>query len=102
MNHKHSGLCGSSNLSALLSFLFLASGAIPSPVLSQVVRSGNPILQGWYADPEAHVFESSYWIYPTYSAPYDDQLHMDAFSSPDLSAIGWFLFPGSPEEIAPT
>jgi len=47
-------------------------------------RSGNPILQGWYADPEAHVFDGQYWIYPTYSAPYNQQLFLDAFSSPDL------------------
>ena len=42
-------------------------------------RAGNPILPGWYADPEVAV-----WIYPTCSAPYDEQLHFDAFSSPDL------------------
>ena len=46
--------------------------------------SGNPILPGWYADPEAHVFQGEYWIYPTYSAPYDRQLFLDAFSSKDL------------------
>jgi len=51
---------------------------------SQVVRSGNPILPGWYADPEAHIFANEYWIYPTYSAPYDEQTFLDAFSSPDL------------------
>jgi beta-xylosidase len=50
----------------------------------QQVRSGNPILTGWYADPEAHVFAGQYWIYPTYSAPYDQQTFLDAFSSPDL------------------
>jgi len=47
-------------------------------------RSGNPIIHGWYADPEATVFGDRYWIYPTFSAPYDKQLHFDAFSSPDL------------------
>ncbi|HUF23573.1 MAG TPA: glycoside hydrolase family 43 protein [Vicinamibacterales bacterium] len=47
-------------------------------------RSGNPIFPGWYADPEARVFEGEYWIYPTYSAPYDQQTFMDAFSSRDL------------------
>jgi beta-xylosidase len=54
-------------------------------------RSGNPILQGWYADPEAHVFEGQYWIYPTYSAPYDQQTFLDAFSSPDL--VTWTKHP---------
>ena len=42
------------------------------------------MIAGWYADPEAHVFEGEYWIYPTYSAPYDQQTHLDAFSSRDL------------------
>ena len=27
--------------------------------------SGNPIVKGWYADPEAAVFGKQYWIYPT-------------------------------------
>lgn len=53
-------------------------------VAGQAPKSGNPILDGWYADPEAHVFEGRYWIFPTYSAPYDEQRHMDAFSSSDL------------------
>ncbi|HKS06849.1 MAG TPA: glycoside hydrolase family 43 protein [Gemmatimonadaceae bacterium] len=51
---------------------------------AQAARSGNPILPGWYADPEAHVFDGKYWIFPTYSAPYRNQLFLDAFSSTDL------------------
>lgn len=62
-------------------------------------RSGNPILDGWYADPEARVFPMApdgsatptYWIYPTFSAPYNDQLFIDAFSSPDL--VTWTKHP---------
>ena len=54
-------------------------------------RSGNPILDGWYADPEARIFEGRYWIYPTYSAPYDEQLFLDAFSSTDL--VSWTRHP---------
>ncbi len=46
--------------------------------------SGNPIVKGWYADPEAAVFGKQYWIYPTYSAPYEEQVFFDAFSSTDL------------------
>lgn len=49
--------------------------------------SGNPIFTGWYADPEATIYGNQYWIYPTYSAKYEDQVFMDAFSSPDL--IHW-------------
>jgi beta-xylosidase len=54
-------------------------------------RSGNPVLSGWYADPEAHVFAGQYWIYPTYSARYDEQTFLDAFSSPDL--VTWTKHP---------
>ena len=53
--------------------------------------SGNPILPGWYADPEAHVFAGQYWIYPTYSAPYAQQMFLDAFSSKDL--VTWTKHP---------
>ena len=49
-----------------------------------VSTSGNPIFPGWYADPEAAIFNGKYWIYPTYSAPYKEQVLLDAFSSPDL------------------
>jgi len=52
--------------------------------LAQGPRSGNPILAGWYADPEARIFQNEYWIYPTYSARYGEQVFMDAFSSKDL------------------
>lgn len=51
---------------------------------AQSTRAGNPVFPGKYADPEAHVFNNEYWIYPTYSAPYDEQRFMDAFSSKDL------------------
>jgi beta-xylosidase len=46
--------------------------------------SGNPVFPGWYADPEGTIFGDRYWIYPTYSAPYNQQVFLDAFSSPDL------------------
>jgi len=81
-------------------------------------HAGNPIVPGWYADPEIHIFNKTYWIYPTYSAPYgpperastltpeqqrmrerkdliwDPYLHqtfMDVFSSPDL--VHWTKHP---------
>jgi hypothetical protein len=33
-------------------------------------KSGNPIIEGWYADPEGVIFNNQYWIFPTYSAKY--------------------------------
>ncbi|MCE6987662.1 glycoside hydrolase family 43 protein [Dyadobacter sp. CY323] len=49
--------------------------------------SGNPVFPGWYADPEGIIFNKTFWIYPTFSAPYNKQVHFDAFSSKDL--ITW-------------
>jgi beta-xylosidase len=46
--------------------------------------SGNPVFQGWYADPEGIIIKRNYWIFPTYSAPFDNQVFFDALSSPDL------------------
>ncbi|MDR1779616.1 MAG: glycoside hydrolase family 43 protein [Tannerella sp.] len=49
--------------------------------------SGNPILEGWYADPEGIIYDNTYWIYPTYSDKYEKQTFFDCFSSKDL--ITW-------------
>lgn len=62
-------------------------GQVLEDLLIQPPRSGNPILKGWYADPEGVIFGQQYWIYPTYSAPYNQQTFLDAFSSRDL--IHW-------------
>lgn len=73
---------------------------------------GNPVIEGWYADPEAIIFGNEYWIYPTFSDDYGTpakqselspeqkqvqkntinpqylkQTFLDAFSSTDL--ISW-------------
>ncbi len=47
-------------------------------------NSGNPISNGWYADPEGTVLGDQYWIFPTFSAKYEDQTFFDAFSSIDM------------------
>ena len=67
--------------------LGLVSAQEPATNNPVKTRSGNPVLEGWYADPEAAIFGKEYWIYPTYSAPYNEQVFMDAFSSPDL--VNW-------------
>jgi len=56
-----------------------------------MAKSGNPVFPGWYADPEGIIFNKTFWIYPTFSAPYDQQVHMDAFSSKDL--VTWNKHP---------
>ena len=76
---------------SLVIVLAAAAVVMPARGAAQTARSGNPILPGWYADPEAHVFAGRYWIFPTYSAPYDEQTFMDAFSSRDL--VTWTRHP---------
>ncbi|RYZ21189.1 MAG: arabinan endo-1,5-alpha-L-arabinosidase [Chitinophagaceae bacterium] len=44
----------------------------------------NPVIDGWYADPEGVILGKRYWIYPTFSARYEKQVFLDAFSSKDL------------------
>ncbi len=66
----------------LISILFITSDLFPQT--KDAITSGNPVFPGWYADPEAAVFGNRYWIYPTWSAKYEEQVFFDAFSSPDL------------------
>lgn len=74
-------------LSAALALL----AAIPVQARNDGKTSGNPIFKGWYADPEGAVLDGQYWVFPTYSADFDDQTFMDAFSSPDL--VTWTKHP---------
>jgi beta-xylosidase len=71
--------------------LFSQPGAAQKAAPAPLKTSGNPVFPGWYADPEAAIFGSQYWIYPTYSAPYNEQVYLDAFSSPDL--VHWTKHP---------
>lgn len=60
------------------------SAAMAKPDGVEKKMSGNPLFEGWYADPEAIIYGKTYWIYPTYSDVYEKQLHFDCFSSDDL------------------
>ncbi len=68
------------NIPSVLLTLALTAAMMPQAPMT----SKNPIFSGWYADPEIHVFEGRYYVYPTYSAPYEKQTFFEAFSSPDL------------------
>lgn len=46
----------------------------------------NPVIKGWYADPEGIIYNNKYWLFPTYSAPYEKQVFFDAFSSKDMAS----------------
>lgn len=60
-------------------------------IAEAVFAQKNPVFPGWYADPEGIVYNKEYWIFPTYSAPYEDQIFFDAFSSKDL--VTWKKHP---------
>lgn len=76
------------NYLLIFACLFIMQACTPKQANpEQKVTAGNPIVEGWYADPEGIIFDDKYWVYPTYSAPYDEQVFMDAFSSPDL--VNW-------------
>ena len=108
------------NFTKILFTLFLLVATV-EPSFSQkkekVLYSGNPIFPGWYADPEAHIYNQEYWVYPTYSDSYKNiseppdslsaiqkeaqkntinksylkQTFLDAFSSKDL--VHWEKHP---------
>lgn len=65
-------------------FCLVSVIALASCTNNKVENVGNPIFEGWYADPEGIIFDNEYWIYPTRSLPFDEQVGFDAFSSKDL------------------
>ncbi len=71
----------------VLSFILLITSCNSPEGKKGLPMSGNPVFEGWYADPEAIIYGDRYWIFPTYSAEYEKQVHFDCFSSPDL--INW-------------
>lgn len=56
-----------------------------------IIYCGNPLFDGWYADPAIAIYENKYWVFPTFSARFDDQVFLDAFSSIDL--VNWEKHP---------
>ena len=66
-------------------FLLATVAVVLSSCGSEPKMTGNPLWGGeWYADPEVVVFEDTYWIFPTWSKPFKEQLFLDCFSSKDL------------------
>jgi len=50
--------------------LLMATNNAFAQGIKQDSKSGNPLFPGWYADPEARIFNNTYWIFPTYSDDY--------------------------------
>jgi beta-xylosidase len=70
-----------------MKYIILLFALLVSGCANNVQFSGNPLFPGWYADPEGIILDGTCWIFPTYSAPYEDQVFLDAFSSTDL--VNW-------------
>lgn len=86
----------------LILVLLLTAGTAQAQTAVRLTKTaGNPVLPGWYVDPEAAIFGKQYWIYPTFSVPvgfvfptnqsdpskrisYNQQVLLDAFSSSGL------------------
>jgi beta-xylosidase len=54
-------------------------------VVANGAMTGNPLFEGWYADPEIHLFEGRFYIYPTFSAEYEKQTFFEVWSSNNLA-----------------
>ncbi len=67
-----------------LSVILFTTACSRSPESEEISYSGNPLFEGWYADPASRVYDDTYWIFPTYSDYYHKQVYFDAFFSPDL------------------
>lgn len=87
MNHTYRFFVRTLLLWALCPALFCSALFSTAIMADEPVRSGNPILPGWYADPEAIIYGDTYWIFPTYSDRFEKQTFFDCFSSKDL--ITW-------------
>jgi beta-xylosidase len=49
------------------------------------IPARNPLIAGWYADPEIHFFRGRYYIYPTTSLAFRDQTYFECWSSDNLT-----------------
>ena len=98
----------------IIALAFSAKAQVPNKEMKEKGMSGNPVFEGWYADPEGTIYGDKYWIYPTLSDVYGDytpineadltdrqkltinkgylkQTYLDAFSSKDL--VNWTKHP---------
>ena len=44
----------------------------------------NPVITGWYADPESRVYNDKVYMYVTHSLPFEEQHNLDVIVSSDL------------------
>ena len=44
----------------------------------------NPVVDGWYADPESRVYGDTVYLYVTRSLPFEEQKNLDVVTTRDL------------------
>lgn len=85
-------------LSILVSLLGAAAAAAADTVTAlghspglnlTTAEAGNPLFDGWFADPEIRVYDDVFWIFATTSTAFEGQKHFDAWSSTDLT--DWYV-----------
>lgn len=54
--------------------LFLCLPGIASSQNKGDKKNGNPIFAGWYADPEGIIYGDTFWVYPTLSLLYGEDV----------------------------
>ena len=74
-------------LKAVLALALTACGQPKQQPDEELAKSGNPVFEGGYADPEGVIYDDTYWIYPTWSDLFEKQTFFDCFSSNDL--VNW-------------
>lgn len=47
----------------------------------------NPIVEGWYADPESRVYGDTVYMYVTKSLPFEEQTNLDLVTTKDLESF---------------
>ena len=52
---------------AVCAAALLSACGQPKQQSEEVATSGNPVFEGWYADPEGIIYDDRYWICPTWS-----------------------------------
>ncbi|MBT3149453.1 family 43 glycosylhydrolase [Streptomyces sp. CHD11] len=86
MSARTTGLVARSCTALLAAGMIAAVTAPPAAAVPEytTAESGNPFVDGWYADPDVAIYDDTYWVFPTTSKVYREQTRLDAFSSPDL------------------
>ena len=67
---------GKRSIANVLKYLAILPAFFIQTLYAQQAKTNprNPVIEGWYADPEGVIFDNKYWIFPTYSAKYSQQV----------------------------